>query len=54
LILIGAVVRALSTLPIDAYDKAVPRKTQFWITFCGQVLHFSDFRLNDKIIMHFV
>jgi hypothetical protein len=29
--------RALSTLPIDAYNDVVPKKTQFGITFAGQV-----------------
>jgi hypothetical protein len=37
LVLVGSLIRALSTMPIQAYDDAVPRKVQFWITFVGQV-----------------
>jgi hypothetical protein len=35
--MVGAILRALSTLPIEAYNEAVPKKVQFWITFAGQV-----------------
>ncbi len=37
LVFLGALTRALSTLPLQSYDKAVPRQVQFWITFVGQV-----------------